>query len=110
MPASHWLQIIDVAALVFAVGVYGFIGWRSWRSRRIVPALLDGMLALIFAATAFASSRHLFAVDSPWLGQVLFSAIVALPALRALNLWMEARTFISVTTEVLNGEGVSDDD
>lgn len=109
MPLTHWLHVLDVASLVFAVGVYGFIGFRSWRCGRIVPALLDGMLALIFAATAFVSGRRLFAVDSPWLGQVLFSAIVFFPALRSLRLWMEARTFIAVTEEVLNG-GDPDDD
>lgn len=104
MPLSDWLLLADVAVIVFATGVYGFIAWRSWRSRRIVPALLDGALALIFTIGAVVGTRRLLSTgDPPWVVRVVLLAIIFLPALRALRLWMEARAFISAA------EGVMDD-
>ena len=100
---DDWLLLADVAAVVFATCVYGFIAWRSWRSHQVSAAILDGSLAAIFAVAAVIGTRGLLSISNPpWVVRLVVLAIVFLPALRSLRLWMEARAFIAAAEGVLD--------
>lgn len=92
----QWFLFADVAAIIFATGVFGFLAWRSIKAHDYGHAIMDGSLALVYGVGVLVGSRSLLDVPQPlWLSRILLLAILLLPAVRALRDWVKARQFVS---------------
>jgi hypothetical protein len=103
MSANDWLLLAAIGAIVFALAVYGFLAWRSYKGHSWQEATLDSLLAGSYAAAAIVGSRSLLRLTNPtWIGRVLLIFIILLPAIRSLREWIAAQQFVSAAEVVLD--------
>lgn len=101
--ARQWFLFADVAAVIFATGVFGFLAWRSLRAGDYGHAVVDGVLTLAYGVGILVGTRGLLDIPQPpWVSRLILLAVLLLPAVRALRDWVKARQFVSAAEAILD--------